>query len=216
MPEKLLEVIEHQIEVKQCVCGKTHQAFCEIKGNTQYGNRFKTLMVYLNQFQFIPFDRLQQLSEDCFGIIVSDGVLEKSNQTCYEHLEQTEEKIKQALIQSAVIHNDETGVRCEGKTKWVHSTSTSELTYYYIHNKRGTEAINSIGILPEFTGKSIHDRWASYNQYTSCQHGYCNAHLLRDLKHVNEEHKSLWALPMKQLLIHANDLKKKDSLNPIN
>ena len=215
LPQKLIEVIEHQIEVKQCICGKTHHASCELKGNTQYGNRFKALMVYFNQYQFIPFDRLQQLSEDCFGMSISDGVLEKSNQTCYEHLEQTEEKIKQALIQSPVINNDETGIRCEGITQWVHSTSTPELTFYCIHTKRGTEAINAIGILPQYKGKSIHDRWASYNSYTSCLHGYCNSHLLRDLKYINEEHESSWALSMKQLLVQANDLKKQGNLNSI-
>ena len=37
LPAKLIEVIEHQIEVKQCLCGKIHQATCDLKGNTQYG-----------------------------------------------------------------------------------------------------------------------------------------------------------------------------------
>lgn len=213
LPEKLIEVIVHLIEVKQCTCGKIHQATCELKGNTQYGSKFKSLMVYLNQYQFVPFERLQELSKDCFGISISDGVLAKSNQVCFEHLEETEEIIKKEMIQSPVINNDETGIRCQGKTQWIHSTSTPELTHYSIQNKRGNQGIDAIGILPQFKGTSVHDRWASYDQYSSCTHGYCNAHLLRDLKYVNEELNCAWALKMKKLLVHANDLKTKDQLN---
>jgi len=103
LPPKLIEVTEHSIEVKQCKCGRIHQAPCELNSNVQYGNKLKSLMIYLNQYHFIPFERLQEIGEDCLGISISDGVLEKSNQRCYEKLEQTEEIIKQALIQSAVL-----------------------------------------------------------------------------------------------------------------
>lgn len=213
LPEKLIEVTEHLIEVKQCTCGKIHQAACELNGNTQIGSKYKALMVYLNQYQFVPFDRLQEISKQIFGISISDGVLAHSNQICYENLEQTEELIKQKLIQSPVINNDETGMRCEGKTQWIHSTSTPELTHYSIQSKRGNQGMDAIGILPHYTGKSIHDRWASYDQYTNCTHGYCNTHLLRDLKYLNEELDCAWALKMKKLLVQANDLKTKDQLN---
>jgi transposase len=103
LPAKLIEVIEHQIEINQCGCGKVHQGVCELKGNVQYGSKFKTLMVYLNQYQFTPFERLQELSEDIFGVRVSDGLLENSNKLCYEQLEQTEWQIKNMLLQSAII-----------------------------------------------------------------------------------------------------------------
>lgn len=211
--DKLTEVIEHIVEVKQCSCGKTYQAPCELRGHAQYGNKFKTLMVYLNQYQFIPFERLQELSKDVFGMSISDGVLATSNQDCYVNLEQTEEIIKRELIQSPVINNDETGIRCEGKTRWIHNTSTDKLTHYSIQSKRGNQGIDAIGILPQYKGTSIHDRWASYNNYTSCTHGYCNAHLLRDLKYLHEEHNCQWALAMKNLLMQANDLKSKGQLN---
>jgi transposase len=212
LPEKLIEVIEHQIEVKQCTCGKTHRAACEIKGITEYGKRFKALMVYLNQYQFLPFERLQEFCEDCLGQSISDGVLESSNQKCYNQLEQTEEIIKQELIKSAVIHNDETGIRCEGKTQWIHSTSTPALTHYSIQNKRGQQAMDAIGILPNYQHTSVHDRWASYENYP-CKHSYCNAHLLRELKYLYEELNHKWALEMKKLLMQAHDYKKQNKLS---
>lgn len=91
LPEKLMEVTEHQVEVKQCSCGVIHAAECKEKGNVQYGYRIKSLAVYLNQYQFIPFERLQEMMEDCFGVSMSDGVLAASNEQCYEALEKPEE-----------------------------------------------------------------------------------------------------------------------------
>ena len=35
LPEQLLEVTEHQVAVKQCVCGIRHEASCPVRGITQ-------------------------------------------------------------------------------------------------------------------------------------------------------------------------------------
>jgi transposase len=210
--EKLVEVTEHQVEVRQCSCGMVHEAECTVKGNAQYGARIKALMVYLNQYQYLPFERLQEFSQDCLGLSISDGLLATSNQLCHENLEQTEMDIKQQIIQSEVMHNDETGIRCEKKTQWIHSSSTKLHTHYSIQNKRGKEGMDAIGILAVFKGISVHDRWASYDDY-DCAHALCNAHLLRDLKFLAEETGSKWAEKMIALLVKANQYKKEGLLD---
>jgi transposase len=212
IPEKLIEVTEHQIETKQCVCGKIHEAACEVKGVTQYGVRIKALAVYLNQYQMVPYERVQELISDCFGVSISDWVLDNSNQNCYTELEHTEEMVKNALIKSEVIHNDETGLRCNKKLQWVHVSSTNTYTHFSIQEKRGSAGMNAIGILPEFKGISVHDRFSSYDKY-SCGHSFCNAHLLRELKYVHEELDKNWASEMSGVMVEANELKKQDGLN---
>jgi transposase len=207
LAEKLIEVTEHRVEVRQCSCGMIHEAMCAVKGNAQYGERIKALMVYLNQYQYLPFERLQEFSEDCLGLNISDGLLATSNQLCYENLEQTEMDIKQQIIKSEVMHNDETGIRCEKKTQWIHSSSTALYTHYSIQSKRGKEGIDAIGILLNYKGISVHDRWASYDDY-DCVHALCNAHLLRDLKFLAEENDSDWAEKMIPVLVQANRYKK--------
>lgn len=212
LPSKLLEVTEHQIETKQCVCGKIHEAECEVKGITQYGVRIKALAVYLNQYQLIPYERTQELIKDCFGVSISDWVLDNCNQNCYTGLEQTEEIIKNALIQSKVIHNDETGLRCNKKLQWVHVSSTDTHTHFGIQEKRGSIGMDAIGILPIFKGNSVHDRFSAYDKY-GCEHSFCNAHLLRELKYVHEELGKKWASEMSGVMADANELKKLDGLN---
>jgi transposase len=212
LPEQLMEVTEHQVEIRQCSCGVIHQAACQAKGNAQYGSRIKSLGAYLNQYQFMPFERLQEFFEDVIGTRISDGVLTGSNDLLYKQLETVEEQIKQALQESKVLHNDETGMRCNGKLQWIHSSSTPHHTHYSIHPKRGKEAMDVIGILPDFRGVSVHDRWAPYDKY-ACTHALCNAHLLRELKSVKEESGREWAARMITLLTCANDLKKENKLD---
>jgi len=53
----------------------------------------------------------------------------------------------------------------------MHVTCTPILTHYQVHASRGQAALEAIGILPQFTGISIHDGWASYFLY-DCQHAH--------------------------------------------
>lgn len=213
LPPKLLEVTEHQVEVKECLCGKIHKAFCEYDHYIQYGNKLKSFGVYLSQYHFLPYNRLQEFMKDIVGVSIGGGTLEKSNVDCFENLAQVELGIKEILKKSSVLHNDETGVRSEIKGKWAHSSSTKTHTHYAIHDKRGKEAMDDIGILSEFDGISVHDRWASYEKY-DFDHAYCNAHILRDLKFLHEDLKEAWAGHMIKLLVKANIAKKENKLNP--
>jgi transposase len=171
-----------------------------------YGSRLKALAVYLNTYGLIPFERVQEFFYDCFSISIGDGTLAKANESCYNNLEITEAQIKNQLRSGSILHNDETGLRCEKRLNWVHVSSNENFTHFGMHAKRGTEAINDIGILPEYTGVSIHDRYSSYDGY-ECEHGLCNAHLLRDLKGLVEQG-SPWASKMIALLLKAKTCKE--------
>ncbi len=215
IPPLKLEVTEHRAETKECPgCGCCNVAGFpdEAKTSVQYGSRIKALLVYLNQYQLLPYDRTCELVKDLFSQTISQGTLSNWNKDCFRNLESTEEQIRQALLASEVVHFDETGLRSEGKLHWLHAASTDRLTYYGLHAKRGKEAMDNFGLLENFTGCAVHDHWKSYFKF-SCDHSLCNTHHLRELTYLAEQDQQGWAEKLIQLLLKAKELCEATSEN---
>ncbi len=136
----------------------------------QYGPRLRALCVYLVEQQLVPYGRVRELLGDVFGARLSEGTLVAWVRQGAATLAPVDAALKAALVRAPVLHVDETGVRRGGRLAWAHVTSTSRLTHYAVHAKRGTAATDAIGILPEFTGVSVHDGWKPYRAYQRCRH----------------------------------------------
>jgi transposase len=160
--------------------------------------------VYLLEQQLLPYARTRQLLADLFSAHVSLGTLTRWVEQAAQSLEPVEEQLKAALRGAPVLHSDETGVRRAGALAWAHVASTARLTHYAIHANRGAAATEAIGILPGFTGVSMHDGWAPYRVNTSCRHALCNIHHLRELTFVEEQYQQAWAKELKDLLQEMN------------
>lgn len=215
LPPLRLLVTEHRAETKTCCCGHVNKAtFPEgINAPVQYGEGIKAAAVYLKNYQFLPYERTCELLNDFFGCPMSEGTLANIIAQSHELAADPAEKIKTLVEQAAVAHFDETGSRVDGKLWWLHSASTAQATYYDIHRKRGSEAIDEIGILSDFLGRAIHDFWKPYFGY-DCLHGLCNAHHLRELIFVHEQHQQDWADRMIDCLLdikEAVDLAKQST-----
>ena len=169
----------------------------------QYGTSLKAHSVYMSQFQLIPYKRIQEYFRGQLGIPVSEGSIYNFNQEAYGLLATFEEKVKTKLAGSDLLHVDETGINMNGDKRWLHCTSNSSWTYFFPHEKRGTDAMNAVGILPKFRGILCHDHWKPYYKY-DCTHALCNAHHLRELEGVWEGDKQQWAKDAKSLLEEIN------------
>jgi transposase len=99
-------------------------------------------------------------------------------------------------------------MRIEGKLHWLHVAGTEGATYYMPHGKRGSQAIDAIGILPGFQGKAVHDGWSSYFN-CGCDHALCNAHYLRELTFVYEQDGQPWAKQMMEFLLEVKGAREK-------
>jgi transposase len=211
LPEIKLEVTEHQCESKRCpCCGEINESKFpkDIKRPAQYGNKLKSFVTYVSQYQLLPYNRIAELLKDILGIEISTGTIYNIIKSAYELTEEVESKIKEELAKQSVLHADETGLFCGGFLSWLHILSTKRLSYYHIDRKRGRAAIENMGIIPKYKGLLMHDFWKPYLFY-DCNHSFCNAHLIRELKGIGENFGQTWPEEMiKLLLLIKSDVEK--------
>lgn len=213
VPLPRLEITEHRSHTVNCpCCGLLNKAgFPEaVSQPVQYGKGVIAQIVYLNQYQLIPYNRIVEFFEDLYNLKMSEATIFNALETVHEILGPIEEEIVLGLLRESTIHTDETGVRVEGKRRWLHVVSTDKATSYNWHQKRGSAATKAIGILPKFTGTMVHDFWKPYYQY-SCKHSLCNAHNIRELKGLFELSGQGWTEEMIELLLKIKE--KTDSAN---
>ncbi len=91
------------------------------------------------------------------------------------------------------------------------------MSLFTAHARRGVEAMDDAGVLPDFGGVAVHDGWKPYRRYNADpatgrgpSHGLCNAHHLRALTAVTENAQASgiaqdWAAGLAGLLVEIHD-----------
>ena len=203
VPLARLQVTEYQGEWKQCPHCQGHSSTAFPSGvaaPVPYGPRVGAMGISLVTQQLLPWSRSCEVLSDLLGVQLSEGTLASLIERTAEQLVPVEAQIKTALNTQKVIHQDETGLYVKNRRSWMHGTSTAQLTHYQVHQSRGHEALDAIGILATFSGVSVHDGWAAYFRY-GCQHALCLVHILRELTYLAEELGLWWAAKLKKLLL---------------
>jgi transposase len=200
------QVTEYRAEIVEDVHGRQFVAEfpAGVTRPVQYGNSLKAHSVYQSQQQLIPYERIRDYFRDQCGLPLSAGSLFNFNQEAFELLAPFEAITIQQLIGQRLLHADETGINVDGDGLWLHSLSNEKWTLFFVHARRGAEAMQAMGVLEHFRGTLCHDHWKAYFQFT-CRHALCNAHHLRELKRAWEDDDQQWAQNMHALLLEANE-----------
>lgn len=189
IPEPKPQVTEHQLVTLACGCGHhtTATAPGEASAPVVYGPRLAGIGIYLLHGQFLSVSRTAAALKDLFGAPVAAGTVAGwVKRTALGVIDRVLPVIAGRIAAAPVAHFDETGIRTAGRLAWLHSASTGTDVLLAVHPKRGTAAMDEIGILPAFTGVAVHDAWAPYDTYTAAIHALCNAHVLRELIYVTD------------------------------
>lgn len=205
LPPTCLWVSEHQVVAHHCQCGceQTGEFPVDVVAPFQYGRRIHAQSILLNVDYRLPFAKISQLWADLTGYAYNPATLASAQTKLYEQLTPIETQIKEQLKVAPVCHFDETGLRVEGGLKWLHLASNDQYTYFFVHDKRGQQALLSEeSIFPACVNWTVHDCWASYFTVGKGRHSLCGAHLLRELQALIEQGRQ-WAQAMHDYLMAA-------------
>ena len=198
-------IINHEIYSGKCECGYKTKVEIAIPHGTSYGNTLKSTILYLQNQDLIPTNRLAQVAKNLFKIPVNESSIYNWQKKFAESLSAYEEIVMHKLLQQKTLHSDESGLKTKLK-QWLHVVCNESYTFYSVHNKRGMKALEDINIVNNFNGNLMHDCYASYFKLDNVKHGLCNAHLLRELKSFEQFYNLQFANDLRTFLKNANNI----------
>jgi transposase len=188
LPVVGMVVRQHDVYRVRCGCGREHVAVLPEQVSSapsSYGPNLRALVVYLLIYQHVPVARCVELIADLTGGTgPSTGFVHGMLARTAAVVGETVNLIKSLVILSHVVGFDETTLRAgaAGTKRYVLSASTE--LYSVLHlGGRDLPSFREFGILPDFAGIAVHDRYQNYYQPEwkhLAGHQACTAHLLRD------------------------------------
>ena len=198
---------EHRHYVKVCSCGCKNRLYAPLGrgGNAVvFGKNVRALVVYYSVVQCIPYQRMQSMLKNIFGIDMSQGTMRNIIQEAREKSEPAIARILEYIKKSKVVGFDESGCYCNGRLDWSWIAQTVYYTLVFRASGRKGQ------VLTDMFGDSLEnmiavtDRHSAYFALNFLDHQICLAHILRELKYLGEvDEKQKWSAEMESLLKEA-------------
>jgi transposase len=214
VPAPQSERVQHDLHNVKCRCGKEHAAPRPAgvpAAALSVGPRLRALAVYLVIHQHVPVERCRQLLEDVTGAVVSAGFVHSCLKKASKLAAGTVALIRKLIAASPVAGFDETTLRAgpAGEKKYVHGAFTERYSAFWL-GTRGLDTMKDAGILPDFAGIAVTDRYVNYwnaRWEHILGHQACCAHLLRDFEDCAETYPdAIWPVQAQRALrgmVHA-------------
>jgi transposase len=187
IPEPRARRIQHDMHAARCACGREHVAARPPgvpDAALAIGPGLRALAVYLLVYQHIPVERCRQLITDVAGAEVSGGFIHSCLRKAASALAGVVKLIKALITAAHVAGFDETTLRAgkAGTKKYVQGAFTERYTALF-PGERTLKSFRKFGILPDFAGVTVTDRYVNY-WHSGWKHiagdQACLAHLLRN------------------------------------
>lgn len=170
--------------------------------SVSYHDEFKAMILYLNSKGTIPLNRLcTMINEMSMGKVhLSASVIVKWEESFQQKSKNYRNEILKELEKEKILHVDETGWKINGKRAWLHVIVSERRAFFVVTEKRKDMEKGPLGILNDYEGCLIHDHYKAYYDLKNCDHGECNAHILRYLKEGAELDKNEACAKMMELI----------------
>jgi transposase len=159
------------------------------------------LALYLRFTHAISYRRLTQLFLHLYALQISEGALDAMLQRAKPCFDSEVMAILARLRRSRIVGSDETSVRVGGRTHWNWVFQNDQVVIHVVCNSRAASVVT------ETMGSHRPSIWVS--DLYGAQQGHadrwqiCLAHQLRDCKYAIEAGDTIFAPPMKALLLRA-------------
>jgi transposase len=173
-----------------------------LEPGSPFGPNLRAFVLYLRFGQAIPFERLERLMRDLFGLEISEGALVNLLEDSAPAFEVQTSRIKQRLLAGTALASDETSVRVGKTTFWTWVFHHADSACFVIRPSRGKAVVREF--LGDFRPEVwISDRLGAQMGWASKDHQVCLAHLLRDIQYAIDAGDDAFAPGMKALLKRA-------------
>lgn len=199
-------ITEHRHYIVRCACGHVNKGYAPRRRgcSTTFGPKVRAVVTYLSEVQCIPYERLQSLMKEVFGIHLSQGTINNIIKDALKKAQPAIKMIESLLKESPVVGFDESGCYNNKRLDWAWIAQTTYLTLCFRATGRG-----SIELEKRFGDSmenmiAVTDRHSAYFAINFLDHQVCLAHLLRELEYLSElDPQQQWSSQVKTLLQQA-------------
>lgn len=191
---------------KTCTCGCCNRVEYTRRKNPVYlSSGIRALVVYLNIFMCMPYNRIKSFLHDVMRIDISEGSIRNFIENAGDKADAICDRIASELVKSPVAGADESGFYVNGRLNWAWILQNPKLTLTWLAKGRGAKEMDD-----RFGKDALEntvlttDRHSAYFSMKVKGHQICIAHLLRNLNWLNELDKDQnWSARLQELLRKA-------------
>lgn len=147
----------------------------------------KAVASFLRSEIKISYDDIQRIFQNLFGLEITPGAIVGFDNKVYQKGLPLYEGLQKMLPYTRSIYADETGWKDDGKGEWLWAFTNEKLAFYHIDPHRSSQVVKE-HLGSDYKGILSSDFYSAYNSSIKAfAKQKCNAHLLRDVKKLEEQ-----------------------------
>lgn len=199
-PNTFDEHVIEDVEIKKRVtCYRFHYGYCQpckkvvypkketIPANDRIGSEARAVGGYLRHLG-VTYRKTASIFKGIFGLNLTHPSFMAFNTEQAQNGLSVYEGIKQKVRHSPSVNADETGWRVNGQNHWLWVFTNKDTALYLVDKSRGSKVVSNV-LSEKYEGVLTSDFYSSYNKLKARAKQRCLAHLLREIKEVEEKEK---------------------------